>query len=462
MTDEVDLYTEPTADVPTRSPTSARCALMAGVCEGSHGSDDVHPGATGDGVGSVYVERNELQPIDPQTNGPQLFYGLRYHQHILKPGEVETFHDQVGYWLWEPATETVSLSLAIPRAQVVLASGHAAPGRDRVHAGGDARLDDLRDLLGPVPRRQLPHRRLRRDGSHPRPRRLAVRAARPPDDPWTKRPGAPLRRGDAAARRTTDAEPAGAGVAAARAARGDVGPWGGAMRASVPRVTAGRWDRSGVCLHCQPVIGARADGRTSPKGGAEMAKVCACSTTTRSTATRRPTRATTSRSIERYPDGQTTPTPQRHRLHARAAARQRVGRARPARLPRGAGHTLGRDVGQGRAGLRVRARAARRRRRDLPAVLARLPHRGADRDRAEPQARDHRGHRVGPRGPAGGDRPGHDGRGGDLLEQHQRLGARGHDDPVAGAQLHPVLRVGGPRRVEHRRLRRSAPTTSRA
>jgi len=74
-----------------------------------------------------FVERYELQPIDPQTNGPQLFYGLRYHTHIVKPGEVETFHDQVGYWLWEPAARTVLLTIAIPRGHVALAAGTAAP-----------------------------------------------------------------------------------------------------------------------------------------------------------------------------------------------------------------------------------------------------------------------------------------------------------------------------------------------
>ena len=45
----------------------------------------------------------------------------------MKPGEVETYHDQVGYWLWEPATGTIVFTLAIPRAQVALAVGHAAP-----------------------------------------------------------------------------------------------------------------------------------------------------------------------------------------------------------------------------------------------------------------------------------------------------------------------------------------------
>ena len=49
----------------------------------------------------------------PQTNGPQLFHGLRYDMRIVKPGEVETGYDQVGYWLWEPATGDLVQTLAI-------------------------------------------------------------------------------------------------------------------------------------------------------------------------------------------------------------------------------------------------------------------------------------------------------------------------------------------------------------
>jgi hypothetical protein len=96
---------------------------MAGVWAGARGSDE-HPVAAGTEQ-DTFVERYELQPIDPQTNGPQLFYGLRYHTHLTLPCDVETFHDQVGYWLWEPAAEAVTLTLAIPRAQVLLASGPA-------------------------------------------------------------------------------------------------------------------------------------------------------------------------------------------------------------------------------------------------------------------------------------------------------------------------------------------------
>jgi hypothetical protein len=97
---------------------------MAGTWEGSR-SLDVNPKAQGP-ERQVFVEHTELEPIDPQANGPQLFYGLRYHTHIVKPGEVETYHDQVGYWLWEPATGNLIQTLAIPRGQTAMAFGHAA------------------------------------------------------------------------------------------------------------------------------------------------------------------------------------------------------------------------------------------------------------------------------------------------------------------------------------------------
>jgi len=119
-----DIYTEPEPD-PDTLANLGPLRPMAGTWESVAG-DDKHPVVEGTEQND-FVERYDLQPIDPQTNGPQLFYGLRYHTHIVKPGEVETFHDQVGYWLWEQATNTVIMSLAIPRGQVVLASGPAEP-----------------------------------------------------------------------------------------------------------------------------------------------------------------------------------------------------------------------------------------------------------------------------------------------------------------------------------------------
>ena len=120
-----DIYTEPDAAPDTLSHLGP-LAPLAGVWSGTRGADE-HPEVVRHRTRTPSPSGIELQPIDAQTNGPQLFFGLRYHTHIVRPGEIETFHDQVGYWLWEPATHTVTLTLGIPRGQVLLAGGTAAP-----------------------------------------------------------------------------------------------------------------------------------------------------------------------------------------------------------------------------------------------------------------------------------------------------------------------------------------------
>lgn len=119
-----DIYTEPKDQDVDTLRNLGPLAGMAGIWEGTRGLD-VKPKAEGPKK-QAYVERIELQPIDPQTNGPQLLYGLRYHTHITKPGQVKTYHDQVGYWLWEPATGGIIHTITIPRGQVVMAYGKAA------------------------------------------------------------------------------------------------------------------------------------------------------------------------------------------------------------------------------------------------------------------------------------------------------------------------------------------------
>jgi hypothetical protein len=118
-----DIYTEAETDVDTLANLGP-LAAMAGIWTGMRGVD-VNPKADGPEQ-KGYIEHYELQPIDAQVNGPQLFYGLRYHTQIFEPDDPNTFHDQVGYWLWEPATEGVILTLAIPRGQVAMFTGRAA------------------------------------------------------------------------------------------------------------------------------------------------------------------------------------------------------------------------------------------------------------------------------------------------------------------------------------------------
>lgn len=125
-----DIYTEPDDISPDTLANLGPLRRLAGVWESDQGVD-INPKADGP-ERRVFRERIRMDPIDPQPNGPQLLYGLRYHVHINTPEEATTFHDQVGYWLWEPATGLIMQSLTIPRGQVALAGGTAKPDDDHI------------------------------------------------------------------------------------------------------------------------------------------------------------------------------------------------------------------------------------------------------------------------------------------------------------------------------------------
>lgn len=113
-------------DAPSSSDTLANLGPLTGLAGTWYGDKgvDTHPEAHG-AFSEPFVETVTCEPLDAQNNGPQVLYGLRYHVAITRPGSVSAFHEQVGYWLWEPATGTVTLTVAIPRAQVLMAVGHA-------------------------------------------------------------------------------------------------------------------------------------------------------------------------------------------------------------------------------------------------------------------------------------------------------------------------------------------------
>lgn len=100
-----DIFTEPEDVDPDTLVNLGPLRRLAGTWEGRKGID-LNPKSAGT-ERKEFTERLIFQPIDYQLNGPQLFYGLRYHTHILATDEDATFHDQVGYWLWEPATSLI-------------------------------------------------------------------------------------------------------------------------------------------------------------------------------------------------------------------------------------------------------------------------------------------------------------------------------------------------------------------
>lgn len=121
----LDIFTEPEGVDPNTLANLGPLARLAGRWEGRKGVD-INPKAEGPEQ-REFIERIEFVPIDPQANGPQLFYGLRYHLHVNTREEDISFHDQVGYWLYEAATGLILQTLAIPRGQIAIASGHAEP-----------------------------------------------------------------------------------------------------------------------------------------------------------------------------------------------------------------------------------------------------------------------------------------------------------------------------------------------
>ena len=125
-----DIFTEPANVDPDTLANLGPLARLAGEWRSPDGVD-LNPKAEGP-ERREYIEHMLFEPIDPQANGPQLFYGLRYHIHIDTAEEDITFHEQVGHWLWEPATGLVLQTLSIPRGQVAIAAGHAEPGDDRL------------------------------------------------------------------------------------------------------------------------------------------------------------------------------------------------------------------------------------------------------------------------------------------------------------------------------------------
>ena len=105
---------------------------LAGTWEGGP-ADDVAPGAARQKVINPYRERMVLDPLSPVANHEQKLFGFRYSTQAFRLGETDPFHDEVGYWLWDPEEELLFKSVTIPRGMVLLAGGHAKAGIDQGH-----------------------------------------------------------------------------------------------------------------------------------------------------------------------------------------------------------------------------------------------------------------------------------------------------------------------------------------
>ena len=64
-------------------------------------------------------------PAGEVKNHEQVLYGLRYITEVWEEGDDETFHEEVGYWIYDRENKQVMKSFAVPRGISVLAGGMA-------------------------------------------------------------------------------------------------------------------------------------------------------------------------------------------------------------------------------------------------------------------------------------------------------------------------------------------------
>lgn len=101
-------------------------AVLAGVWEGDKGADE----APSDDRGTEqnrFRERVTFTPIGVVRNHEQELYGLRYATVAHRLGEADPFHEEVGYWLWDPGERQVLRCFIVPRGVAVLAGGTVEP-----------------------------------------------------------------------------------------------------------------------------------------------------------------------------------------------------------------------------------------------------------------------------------------------------------------------------------------------
>lgn len=101
-------------------------ARLVGTWEGDRGVDLSYHHAEGEPVETPFRERTTFSAFGPVDNGDQHLYGLDYRTAAWRGDEVDPFHTEVGYWLWDADAGQVMRCFVIPRGSVVLAGGDAA------------------------------------------------------------------------------------------------------------------------------------------------------------------------------------------------------------------------------------------------------------------------------------------------------------------------------------------------
>jgi len=102
-------------------------AILAGVWEGNKGDDKAPDEDRTLVVNNLFRERIVLEPIGEVNNHEQSMYGLRYSSTAWRIGEDDSFHEEVGYWLWDAGNKQVMKCFIVPRGTTTIAGGTVEP-----------------------------------------------------------------------------------------------------------------------------------------------------------------------------------------------------------------------------------------------------------------------------------------------------------------------------------------------
>src|SRR5476649_696594 len=114
------------------SETLGPLANLVGIWEGDKG-DDLAPSDVRGVENNKYRERVTFEQIGPIQNHEQNLHVLRYSTRASRIGEQNTFHEELGYWSWEPATKEVMRCFLIPRGIALIAGGSAEMNAREFH-----------------------------------------------------------------------------------------------------------------------------------------------------------------------------------------------------------------------------------------------------------------------------------------------------------------------------------------
>ncbi len=105
---------------------------LVGEWEGNVGVDLSYHNKDDETSKTSYFEKAWFRPIPIQENGDQSLEGLMYSSKAWRHGEeaMDPFHDEIGYLLWEKATNQVIRTVVFGRG-IAIQAGATAQARDK-------------------------------------------------------------------------------------------------------------------------------------------------------------------------------------------------------------------------------------------------------------------------------------------------------------------------------------------